>query len=149
MNVTRYEPWNRLSQLQKELDRLFDLRSGVGFNDDNSSVVTCDWVPAVDIKEEQDRFLLHADIPGVDPNDIEITMENGMLTIKGKRSSETKEEREGYKRVERAQGTFYRRFSLPDTADPEKIAAKGQNGVLEIVIPKHERTQPRKIKVEA
>ncbi len=146
MNITRYEPWNRLNQLSKELDRLFELRQG---GEDNSNVVTCDWVPAVDIREEPNRFVLHADIPGVEPKDIEITMENGLLTIKGERRVESTEEREGFKRVERARGTFYRRFSLPDTADPEKISARGLNGVLEIVIPKHERTQPRKISVES
>ena len=148
MALTQYDPWNRLAQMHKDLDRLFDTR-GLSRDEDQSSVVTCDWIPAVDIKEEQDRFLLHADIPGVDPKDIEITMEKGVITIKGERQSESKTEREGYSRIERARGTFYRRFSLPDSADPEKISARGANGVLEIVIPKHERIQPRKISVES
>lgn len=146
MAITRYDPWTRLGQFQNELGKLFDTRLPVG-NDDNS-VVTSDWAPAVDIKEEKDRFVLHADIPGVDPKDIEVHMEDGILTIKGERESEKKEEREGYKRIERAYGSFYRRFSMPDTADAEKINAKSKNGVLEIVIPKHEKVQPRKIAVE-
>ena len=71
-----------------------------------------------------------------------------MLTIKGERESEKKEEREGYKRIERQRGTFYRRFSLPDTANADKIGAKSKNGVLEIIIPKQEKAQPRKIEVK-
>lgn len=147
MSITRYDPMSRFTQLQKELERLFDPRA-LG-NEDSSSVATCDWIPAVDIREEANRFVIHADIPGVDPKDIDITMENGVLTLKGERLSERKEEREGYKRVERARGTFYRRFGLPDTADAGRISARGANGVLEIVIPKQEYTQPRKITVES
>ena len=96
-----------------------------------------------------DRFVLTADIPGVDPADIEITMEQGVLTLKGERTLETQEEDKGYKRVERAHGAFYRRFSLPDTADPEQITASGKNGVLEITIPKKEQEKPRRISVAA
>ena len=116
---------------------------------EGSSVATSDWVPAVDIKEENDSFVIVADIPGVDPKDIEVNMENGMLTIKGEKESEKKEEREGYKRVERSFGSFYRRFSLPDTADAEKITAKSTNGVLEVRIGKQEQVQPRKISVNS
>ena len=90
-----------------------------------------------------------ADIPGVDPKDIEITMEDGVLTVKGERYFKTKNDDETYKRLERSSGSFYRRFSLPDTADGEHIEAKGNNGVLEITIPKHEKVQPRKIEVKS
>ncbi|MDX1656358.1 MAG: Hsp20/alpha crystallin family protein [Candidatus Competibacteraceae bacterium] len=147
MAITRHDPWSRLNQLAKDLDRMFEMRQMEG--DDNSQVVTCDWVPAVDIKEEPARFVLHADIPGVDPKDIEITMERGILTLRGERKAESTTEQEGFRRVERSHGTFYRRFSLPDSADAERISARGSNGVLEIVIPKQERTQPRKITVES
>ena len=144
MTLTRYEPWNLLDQMRREMDRAFDSRT-----DEGSSVATSDWVPAVDIKEEKDSFVIVADIPGVDPKDIEVHMENGMLTIKGEKESEKKEEREGYKRVERSFGSFYRRFSLPDTADAEKITAKSNNGVLEVTIGKQEQVQPRKISVDS
>ncbi|MDO9372655.1 MAG: Hsp20/alpha crystallin family protein [Gammaproteobacteria bacterium] len=146
MALIRYEPLNMLTRLQNEMNRLFDDRLPRG--EDNGNVVTSDWIPKVDIKEEDKRFVILADIPGVDPKDIEVTMENGLLTIKGARASESTEEREGYKRIERSRGSFYRRFSMPDTADAEKISAHGKNGVLEIVIPKHERLQPRKISVK-
>jgi HSP20 family protein len=140
----KYEPWNLLDQMRREMDRAVDTRTAEG-----SSVATSDWVPAVDIKEEKDSFVIVADIPGVDPKDIEVHMENGMLTIKGEKESEKKEEREGYKRVERSFGSFYRRFSLPDTADAEKISAKSNNGVLEVRIAKQEQVQPRKISVDS
>jgi len=142
MTLMRYEPWNLLDQMRREMDRAVDTRT-----DEGSSVATSDWVPAVDIREENDSFVIVADIPGVDPKDIEVHMENGMLTIKGEKESEKKEEREGYKRVERSFGSFYRRFSLPDTADAEKITAKSDNGVLEVRIAKQEQVQPRKIAV--
>ena len=144
MTLTRYEPWNLLDQMRREMDRALDVRG-----DEGSSVATSDWVPAVDIKEEKDGFVIIADIPGVDPKDIEVHMENGMLTIKGEKESEKKEEREGYKRVERSYGSFYRRFSLPDTADAEKITARSNNGVLEVTIGKQEQVQPRKISVNS
>lgn len=148
MTATYYQPRSRFHQLQQELERVFDTgRSALIPGEDNSHVITCDWVPAVDIKEEQDRFLLWADIPGVNPNDVEITLEKGMLTIKGERKLEAEQARQGYRRVERARGVFYRRFSLPETADLDKIAARGTNGVLQVTIPKHEHTQPRRITV--
>ncbi len=151
MALTTYEPWSLLDRFQREMNRM-------GYNDqavvnngdsDYSNVVTCHWRPAVDIKEEADRFLITADLPGVDPKDIEITMDNGVLTIKGERHSEASEEKEGYKRVERVSGNFYRRFSLPDTADAERIEATGKDGVLTVVLPKHEKVQPRRISVKS
>ena len=115
MGLMRYEPWGLLDQMRREMERAVDSRAEEG-----SSVATSDWVPAVDIKEEDDAFMIVADIPGVDPKDIEVHMDNGVLTIKGEKETESKDEREGYKRVERSYGSFYRRFSLPDSADPEE-----------------------------
>ncbi len=140
MSMMRHEPWTLMNQLQKEMSRL-----ATGMQEDN--VVTSDWVPAVDIKEEDQCFLIAADIPGVEPKDIDIHMEKGLLTLRGVRNFASSEEKNGYKRVERARGSFYRRFSLPDTANADRISAKCSNGVLEIVIPKHEKVQPRKIAV--
>lgn len=102
----------------------------------------------MDIKEEPARFVLFADIPGVDPKDIEISMESGILTIKGERVATHPEEKEGYTRIERSKGSFYRRFALPDTADADKITAEGKQGVLRIIIPKSEKAAAKKIKVE-
>lgn len=139
MTTTRYEPWTLLNQLQRELERSMDPHRS------DSSVATAEWTPAVDIKEKADGYVLYADVPGVRPEDIDITMENGILTLKGMRETEAHAAREGYKRIERVHGAFYRRFSLPDTADAEGITAKCSNGVLEIAIPKKAAMQPRRI----
>ncbi len=146
MALVRYEPWSMLNQIRREMDQMLETANEGG---ESSAIATSDWIPAVDIKETKDAFILHADVPGVDPKDVDVHMENGILTIKGERESEKKDEREGYKRVERQYGSFYRRFSLPDTADAEKISAKSKNGVVEITIPKKEAVQPRKISVES
>lgn len=147
MSLIRYEPYTLLDQLQKEL-----FRSGLTSREDaedNSNIEVSDWRPAVDIREEKERYVIHADLPGVEAKDIEITMENGILSLKGERASDQEESHEGYKRLERVRGTFYRRFSLPDTADIDKIEARSRDGVLEIVVPKHAKLQPRKITVNS
>ena len=147
MSLVRYEPFGLLDRLQREVgarslwDQLFgDAESGV----ENP---LSQWRPAVDIKEEDQRYVIYADLPGVEARDIEVTMEGGVLTLKGERSYGGEEEREGYRRAERSQGVFLRRFNLPDTADADKIEAQGKNGVLEIAIPKQEKLQPRRIAV--
>ncbi len=146
MTLMRYEPWNALQQFRNELINTFDNKNLL---DENNSIATCDWTPAVDVKELENEFIIDADIPGVDPKDIEIHMENGMLTIKGERHTESTDEKDGYKRVERSYGSFYRRFSLPDSADSEKIKATSHNGVLELKIPKSEKVKARRIKVDS
>lgn len=148
MTIVRYEPFALLNQLQREVNRLFDT-SRFGFGDEEGSVAACDWAPAVDIKEEPDHFIIYADLPGVDPKDIEITMEQGVLTLKGQRAAEAKEETEKFRRLERVRGTFLRRFSLPDTVDANKISAKSTQGVLEVVVPKRSTAPSRKIAVES
>jgi HSP20 family protein len=148
MAVMRHEPWNLISQIQNEMNKLLDNRMSLYTGEDAGNVVTSEWAPAVDIKEERDRFVLYADVPGVDPKDIEITMEDNTLSIRGTRLTVSEQERDLFKRAERAHGSFYRRFALPDTADAERISARGRHGVLEITIPKQEKVQPRKISVE-
>jgi len=146
MNMVRYRPWNSLEQMRQEMDRLFEDMSE---REEGGGLVATDWVPAVDIRDETDQWLIHADIPGVKPEDIEVGMENGVLTIKGERNEEKTEGEGEYKRTERIRGTFFRRFTLPDTADAENIKARSNNGVLEVTIPKQAKTQPRRITVES
>lgn len=141
MAVIRYEPWSLLNQLQKELERSYEQQTGDG------SISTAEWTPAIDIKEDAEKFIVHADIPGVKPEDIEVNMEAGILTIKGEKKTAAKTEKEGYKRVERSCGSFYRRFSLPDSANSEAISAKCKHGVLELLIPKREAIKPKRIDV--
>ncbi len=149
MSLVRYEPWSLLNQLHGEVDRMFSARPGRNGEDNDQLLGGSDWTPAVDIREEDSRYIIHADVPGVDPNDIEINMEDGVLSIKGERHSETTDEREGYKRVERVRGSFFRRFSMPDTADADAVTARSKDGVLEIVIPKQEKVLPKRIQVES
>jgi HSP20 family protein len=145
MNLIRYNnPWNLLNTLQRDLYNPDFNR----LNEDDASVATANWAPSVDISENEKNFTLLADIPGVDPKDIEISMEKGVLTIKGERSSEKVEEGENFRRVERESGQFYRRFTLPDSADADKIQAKSEHGVLKITIPKQEVAVSRRIEVE-
>jgi HSP20 family protein len=140
-----HNPLGLVNQWRRDFERAF------GPTDEcehYSGVTQAAWSPAVDIKEREDAYVLSADMPGVDPKDIEVNMEKGILTIKGKRSTEAAQDRKRYTRVERVNGDFYRRFSLPETADAEKISAKSSNGVLEVRIPKQEKVKPRRITVQ-
>lgn len=148
MNVTRFEPWNMINLLHRDLELGAARRSALAGYDDNGSSVA-DWLPAVDIIEEKEQFVLRADIPGVNAEDIEVNMEKGVLSLSGERHKETSEEVDGMQRMERSSGKFYRRFTLPESANPEAISAKSANGILEIIIPKQEQVKARKITVAA
>ena len=145
MSVMRYEPWMLMTRLQRDLDRLMQ---GNGTNTEEQQTVA-DWVPPVDIREEDAQFVLHADLPGIEPKDIDITLEKGVLTIRGRRTLASRDEKNGFRRVERVAGEFYRRFTLPDTADSQAVKARFANGVLEVAIPKQAQVMPRRINVEA
>jgi HSP20 family protein len=148
MSISRQSPWNAGNGLQLDLRQVFD-RFINNEESDQSNVVTSQWAPRVDIREEPKRFVILADIPGVDPKDIEVNMDKGILTIKGDRVAEVTEESGQFTRVERSHGTFYRRFALPDSADADGISASGKHGVLEISIPKKPETTPRRITINA
>jgi HSP20 family protein len=147
MNVSRYEPWNLVSHLQNEVNRVFG-----NVNDADGNSATSEWSPAVDVHEYPDRFQLMLDLPGVEPRDVEITLDDGVLTISGMRNEEKSvdgrsADRPQQQRIERRQGRFHRRFILPDTADADNVNATGRNGVLQILIPKQPKAQPRRITV--
>ena len=137
MRIARYEPWPFVDLINRDLNRIANRTAGTR------------WVPAVDIIEEQDAFLLRADVPGVDNADIDVSMDNGVLSVSGERRAEEREEDTGTQRIERATGCFLRRFTLPDTADAKGITAKSRNGILEVTIPKLPEIQARRISVEA
>lgn len=145
MNLVRFDPWSLADLVQRDFDRF----SGSRYGRRDLDTPVSDWAPAVDIVEEKDRFVLRADVPGVAPDDIDISMEEGILTIAGERQTEKHEAAEGMKRFERVSGKFYRRFTLPETANADDISARCANGILEVSIPKQPEVQPRRITVEA
>ena len=118
------------------------------FHDKWDTVTTSDWLPNIDVIEDANQFLIKADVPGVNPKDIKIKMDQNILTIEGERESEHKDKKENFVRYERSKGSFYRRFSLPDVVDAERIKATSKNGVLEIIVPKTNKSISRKIEVE-
>ena len=145
MNLVRFEPWSLSDLIQGDFDR----RNTRRFARDEIATPAADWAPAVDIVEMKDAFLLRADVPGVVAEDIEVSMEEGVLTVSGERAADSHDETDGVRRFERRTGRFCRRFSLPDSADADGIAAKCANGILEVSIPKLPEVQPRRITVEA
>lgn len=148
-NISRRNPRNQslLSDFQEELNRLFD----VSWPSRSKQLLPemADWAPAIDIKDEEDRYVIQADVPGVDPNNIEVVMHNDVLTIKGQKEVKSEEKKDNYVKIERARGTFARSFTLPDSADADRIKAKSKNGVLEIIIPKSKKSSSKKINVES
>jgi len=146
MTIMRYAPWAPSNRFQAEMRNVFDQVFGDAGND-QSSGVSSQWTPHVDIREEDKRFVILADIPGVEPGSIEVSMDKGVLSIKGERKSEFAEGSGNATRVERSYGAFHRRFALPDSADAEGVSASGKHGVLEISIPKKPELAPRRIEI--
>jgi HSP20 family protein len=148
MNMSRFEPWSLINVLHRDLDQIAARRYGLNGTEESGHSVA-DWVPAVDIVEEKERFVLRADVPGVSPDDIDVSMDKGVLTVSGQRLEETSEEAHGARRLERVNGKFYRRFTLPETANAEEITASSNNGILEVVIPKQAQVESRRITVKS
>ena len=144
---------NRQSIWHQDYGTGEDFRQALGrlFNpgdSDQSTVETSQWAPRVDIREEDKRFVILADVPGVDPAKIDVSMDKSILTIKGERVADSEDNGNKVTRQERIYGTFHRRFSLPESADAEGISAHGRYGVLEISIPKKPETTPRRITIK-
>lgn len=159
MNVIRYQPASMIRHFHDQVDRLMhddygSLSEGrrAARDQARTSLKTQyaqrGWAPAVDVKKEDERYVITADVPGVDPKDIEITMEDGVLSIKGSRSAESEQDAGAYTRTERTHGEFERRFSLPKGADADGIAASSSHGVLSVSIPKKPEPQPRRIEIQ-
>ena len=139
--MTRWEPYRDLARLQDEMNRLFDDR----FHDAGESV---GWTPPCDVYEDEDGVTLRFELAGVDPKDVDIRFENGVLTIKGERKLEKEDTKENYHRVELSYGAFNRSFSLPPTVDADKIAAESKSGVLVVHLPKKAEAKPKSIQVK-
>jgi HSP20 family protein len=145
MNIMRFEPWRLMGNFHREFDQVFgDSQPNAASAVEKSAL----WAPAVDVHEEHERFTVHADLPGVQPGDIQVTADKGVLTIRGSRRIEKRDSQKGYERLERIEGDFLRRFTLPENARAEEITARHSNGVLEVVIPKQAAVEPRRVNVE-
>ncbi len=139
--LTRFDPFRDMARLQEEMGRLFDERLG-------TPAESVGWTPACDIYEDGDEVLVRAALAGVEPKDVEIRFENGVLTLKGERKMEKEERKENYHRLEMAYGSFTRSFALPATVDPEKIRAEAKHGILVIHLPKKAEAKPKSIQVK-
>jgi HSP20 family protein len=147
MALVRWEPSRELASLQNEMNRLFSTFFDTPTTGGNGQGIARRWIPAMDLVETDDHFVLRADLPGVAEDDVTIEVENDVLTIAGERKAEHEEQREGYYRLERATGAFSRTLTLPDGVDAEAVRASYDRGVLEIRIPKPERARPRKVQI--
>ena len=141
--LTRWEPYRGVNSLQDQINRVFDEVVGRPATESSLSA----WAPAVDIYETENELVVKADLPEVDPQDIDIRVENNVLTIRGERKFEKKVDEDNYLRVERAYGSFSRSFSLASTVNTEAIKAEYRDGVLTLSIPKREEAKPKQVKV--
>jgi HSP20 family protein len=147
MALIRWEPARELQSIQQEMNRLFgtvfDSQTGEGGGFPRR------WIPAMDLTEEGEQFVLRADLPGLDEQDVQIELDDRVLTVSGERRSEQESRRDGHYRVERASGKFARSLTLPEGVDPETIEATFEKGVLEVRIPKPEQRRPRRVPIKA
>jgi len=144
MQLMKHTPWSLLRDIREEVNRLFDrdlLPAGEGWGEHG-------WCPKVDIKEAGDKFVVLAEIPGVDPKDLHISVENNKVTIKGEKSLEKRTKEDNYLKVERVSGIFNRQLNLPEYLNSEQATAKLHHGLLEISIPKKEAYIPKQVEVQ-
>jgi HSP20 family protein len=144
MAIVRWEPSRGLSPLQTDLNRLFNSF----FDTPTNGSAARRWVPAVDLVETDDHYVLKADLPGLSEDDVNVEVEDNVLTVSGERKSENEDKREGYVRVERSYGAFRRSLRLPKGVNPEAVNATFDKGVLEVSIPKPEEAKPRKVAIQ-
>jgi HSP20 family protein len=145
MTIVRWEPFRELNTLQSEMNRLFDSVFDTPRTGNGGALRR--WMPAMDLVETADHFVLRADLPGLGEDDVKIELEDGTLTVSGERKAEHEERGEGYYRVERGSGSFSRSLSLPKGVDPEGVTASFDRGVLEVRVPKPEERKPRRIEI--
>jgi HSP20 family protein len=153
MSLTRWYPARELAAwpsdlfgIQREMNRMFN--SFFGRNSQDEDSVLASWAPAVDISERDDQYLVKVELPGVNKDDVKITLESNMLTIRGEKKEEKDEKKENYHRVERNYGSFQRSFTLPTAVKNDKIDASYKDGVLIIALPKAEEAKPKQIEVK-
>jgi HSP20 family protein len=138
--------WNPTLAAREPFYRLFDFFSGEGNGEELTSRV---WTPAVDIEETDSAYRIEAELPGLNKDDVQITMENNVLRIAGERKLEKDVRKDNFHRIERVYGTFQRSFALPQQVDSEHVQASFKDGILTVLVPKSAQARPRKIEIEA
>jgi HSP20 family protein len=146
MALVRWEPVRELTSLQNEMNRLFTTFFDTPTSGNGESARR--WIPAMDLVETEDHFVLKADLPGLTEGDVNLEVEDNVLTVSGERKAEHEDKREGYVRVERAYGAFRRSLTLPEGINPDGVSASFDNGVLEVRIPKPEERKPRRVAIQ-
>lgn len=146
MALIRWEPVRELNTIQSEMNRLFNTFFEPSTPGNGGSSLRR-WIPAMDLVETDEDFVLRADLPGLTEKDVNIEVEDNVLTVSGERKAEHEERKEGYYRVERASGSFSRSLTLPEGIDPTAVRASFDNGVLEVRVPKPEERKPRKVAI--
>ena len=148
MAIVRWEPFRDLVGLQERMNRLFDESfRGINRTGSEEDWVGGSWAPAVDIYEQNGNIVLKAELPGVDPKDVDVRVENNILTLRGERKLDNEVKRENYHRVERAYGSFTRSFTLPNVVDTEKIKAEYKDGLLRMTLPKKDEARTKQIAI--
>jgi HSP20 family protein len=148
MAIVRWEPFRDLASLQERMNRMFDESfRGIGRGGEEDWALGGSWAPAVDIYEHEGNIVLKAELPGIDPKDVDIRLENGVLTLRGERKLDQEVKKENYHRVERTYGAFSRSFTLPTMVDQEKIKAEYKDGVLKLHLPKKDEAKPKQIQI--
>ena len=147
MNIIKYDPFREMRSLQDEVNRLFTSSFSRGSNE--SDLMRGAWSPQVDIFENKNEIVLEAELAGMNPEDVEISIENNVLTIHGERRFEKNDESDNFHRVERSYGSFTRSFTLPPTVQSENANAEFENGVLRLTLAKREEAKPRRIEIKA
>jgi HSP20 family protein len=150
-NLTRWDPFSDLGTLQDRVNQLFNQNFGAmpwtGRGDSRQQLMSANFIPPVDILEDDQNIVVQAELPGVTENDVEIRLENNVLTISGERRLEHEDRKQNVHRIERGYGRFTRSFTLPAVVDPEKVQANFDNGLLTITVPRREEAKPRQIKI--
>jgi HSP20 family protein len=142
MTITRWDPFREVAALQNRVNSLFH-----DFSEGESALTTASFIPAVDIYEDDKKVVLKLEVPGIEEKDLDLSVENHTLTVKGERKFEKEEKEENFHRIERRYGSFYRAFTLPTTVDTESVAASYTAGVLKVELTKKPEAQPKQIKV--
>jgi len=147
-NMIRWQPINRPVNWNAGMDRFLNEFMGHSARKMDEETAACAWTPAVNILEKEDGIVITADLPGLKAEDVEVTIENGVITLKGERTLEEITEGETYHRVERSYGKFERAFSVPNSVDPKKIEARFVNGEMTLNLPKRDESKPRSVKIK-